>query len=359
MIDNISSQKIKVISLSCMLFVIYLHSYNLNDITSFTKDNISFSFSILHFNVYFQNLFSQGVTQLAVPIFFLISGFFLFTKKNSYINLIKKKFYTLVVPYFFWALLYVLIILVLQSIPKIQDYFNSALVNELTTMELIYHTWIQPKNYPLWFLRDLIFLVSISPIIKYFIEKNALVYFLILVPCWFVDLDAGPRFYHFILGPLIFFSLGIYLSFNQNIFLKYKIKKPLYITIFITYMILLLIKTFFFSFFLEYSILVNILHKISILIGVPTLWFTFDYFFLNSNLLLNLSKYTFILYVFHEPWLTMLKRGLFLILGKNENFSFIIYLISPILIIITLTYIGKSMKYFLPNFTHLVTGKRM
>ena len=63
------SDKLRIISLISMIMVVFLHSYNVT--VKFSSGNMSFNDG---YNVFIQNFFSQGITRIAVPIFFCISG---------------------------------------------------------------------------------------------------------------------------------------------------------------------------------------------------------------------------------------------------------------------------------------------
>ena len=66
--DKYISNKIKNISLIMTFFVVILHSNNLEDSTVF------------NINTLIQNFIGQGIVRIAVPIFFLISGYLFFYK---------------------------------------------------------------------------------------------------------------------------------------------------------------------------------------------------------------------------------------------------------------------------------------
>ena len=68
--DKYISNKIKNISLIMTFFVVILHSNNLEDSTVF------------NINTLIQNFIGQGIVRIAVPIFFLISGYLFFYKFN-------------------------------------------------------------------------------------------------------------------------------------------------------------------------------------------------------------------------------------------------------------------------------------
>ena len=76
--DKYISNKIKNISLIMTFFVVILHSNNLEDSTVF------------NINTLIQNFIGQGIVRIAVPIFFLISGYLFFYKfkpsKEAYLK---------------------------------------------------------------------------------------------------------------------------------------------------------------------------------------------------------------------------------------------------------------------------------
>ena len=76
--DKYISNKIKNISLIMTFFVVILHSNNLEDP------------SVLNINTLIQNFIGQGIVRIAVPMFFLISGYLFFYKfkpsKEAFLN---------------------------------------------------------------------------------------------------------------------------------------------------------------------------------------------------------------------------------------------------------------------------------
>ena len=85
------SSKIRNISFLCMVMVVQLHSYNL-DIKQFGEPEII----VKDVNWAIQNFISNGLTRIAVPFFFIISGylfvspdrmnFLMFKNKNQHIG---------------------------------------------------------------------------------------------------------------------------------------------------------------------------------------------------------------------------------------------------------------------------------
>ena len=92
LMDKYISNKIKNISLIMTFFVVILHSNNLEDP------------SVLNINTLIQNFIGQGIVRIAVPMFFLISGYLFFYKfkpsKEAFLNIKKDlKVYLYLISY--------------------------------------------------------------------------------------------------------------------------------------------------------------------------------------------------------------------------------------------------------------------
>lgn len=357
--EKIVSEKITIMSLISMIMVIYIHSYNINSIDgvlSFQLENI---FSI--FNIFLQNLIVNGIARVAIPIFFIISGYLFFNQfsMKSYTQKVLKRFHTLFIPYLFWSFLTVFIYFVLQSIPEVQHFFKNTLIVNYTLPELFNITWINPRNFPLWFLRDLMLLVLLSPIIYYFVINYLKLYFIIILILWFI-IQPPTVFSYYKPEPLFFFSVGAYLSLLNKEILLVKINNKKYILLFIIYILLLLIKTVIMTFFaINNELIIIILQKFSILVGIIVFWFLLDRYLINNRYLWFLSKFTFIYYVFHEPGLKILQEGFYGIIGETPILSITLFIVLPLFMILFLTLLGIIMKKYIPKITSIVTGNRL
>ena len=155
---------------------------------------------------YIRLFFSVVIARSAVPIFFIISGYLLFLKveeynKTVYISKLRKRWHSLVIPYFSWIVLLILwtlmfkvggILLHGKPWTGILDYFqnngylhmlwDSSVWEERTTWLGIETHNSGPVLLPFWYMRDLIMMVVISPAI-YWLIKKAKIIFLILFAC--------------------------------------------------------------------------------------------------------------------------------------------------------------------------------
>ena len=138
---------------------------------------------------------SQTLVKAAMPTFFVMSGYLFFanaTRWNAqtYWQKIKRRIKSLLIPYIIWNLLMAV---------KLKAFSLSIL-------------W-EPANMPLWFLRDLIIVSLLTPIIYIGVKKLGYWLFVILLPVYLTGIWAiqpGPNPY-----AICFFSLGAFLSIRK------------------------------------------------------------------------------------------------------------------------------------------------
>lgn len=174
------SDKFKVLSLISIILVLYIHS-GFHDYPNEIQGMI--------FNANLQNFISGMIGRCAVPLFYAISGYLFFTglyggRNANYQKLwfkIKKRGKTLLVPYIIACLFPVVFNLALEFIPGIEQFVNNKGISKNfhqpidKILNFIYFDSGNgsPYAFHLWFLRDLIFIVILSPILLYASEKPA------------------------------------------------------------------------------------------------------------------------------------------------------------------------------------------
>lgn len=351
--DNYTSQKIKIASFLLMIMVVFLHSYNLD-----IKQGSELVFFEKDYNWAIQNFISNGITRIAVPLFFLISGF-LFIQSPSfgiedYKIKVAKRFKTLVIPYLFWTLFGLLLYFIMQSIPQSQGFFTKKLIKDYTFIEWLNAIFNEPIPYQLWFLKDLIVMVFLSPLIVFAIKNLRMLFLSVVFIFWLFSQDAV-----FLTSEaLLFFSIGMYLSLFRSEIIALKSKKT--IVMLLLWIVILLAKTLL-PLFIINPFLVSALLKASILVGVVAFWGLLDRF-ANRIVMIRIFQFgmtfSFFIYLFHEPLLTIVKKALFAILSFSSFTSLIIYLAAPIMCIIICVFVGIIFKSIAKNLYHFSTGGR-
>lgn len=353
--DKNLSDKIRVVSFLLIILVIFLHSYNLIDTidTSKTLYNKSWVW-------FLQNFISFGLTRIAVPIFFILSGYLFFLNinvgKEIFFTKIKKRVKTLLIPFLFWSLFGLGFYFILQSIPQTARFFTKELIIDFSAQKFLKTIFINPIPYQLWFIRDLIVLVFISPIIYFCLNhfwKLTLLFFIVL---WIFILNEFQNS----IEAALFFLIGSFFSLhNQAVFeIKYEKETNFF---FVTWLGLVLLKTTFQYYNFE-PMLCTAIFKLSIIIGIIAFWGGYDVFYKKSqvfiNKLLQISSFTFFIFASHEPILTVLKKVLFIALGKEYINYLEVYFLAPFTTIFICVLVGFFLKKNLKFIYDIITGGR-
>ena len=351
------SDKLKSISFILMVMVVFLHSYNVG-----IKYNNQLVQTDQYINLFIQNAISEGFTIIAVPLFFIISGYLLFLnlkngRLNTFLPKFKKRLKTLVVPYLFWSLYGLVFIFILQAIPISRPYFNNELIIEYSLLKLLNTIFIKPVPYQLWFVRDLVILILLSPILYRIIKIFKPLSLVLFLFTWLYEFN----FVIFSNEALFFFMIGLYLAINK-ISLDQPILKKNYALLIVFWIIIVLIKTWLISIQFEDEWMIIALNKLSILIGVLSLWGYYDYKFKDTDIsktkIFPLFQYSFFLYAFHEPLLSIFRKGFQNLFGSSEISSISAYFLDPITTIIISILIAYFLKKNVHNLYSIVTGGR-
>nr|WP_293893159.1 acyltransferase family protein [Sporocytophaga sp.] len=334
-----------------MIMVVFIHSYNL-----VLKFNSSSLVSTNQYNTFVQGFISGGLARISVPIFFLISGFLFFynTSLTSelYIQKLNKRIKTLLIPYLIWSFWGLLFFWGLQSMPYSSQFFRNQPIRQLSGYEIILKLFVNPLPYQLWFMQNLIFLVLLTPIIQLTINKLS---YLILVPI--LSLYFLNKNLYIITGEaLLFFTLGSFLAIKKVVVNRLWIKRTSIILSIIWILILII------------RVLVikepenGPFIKVANLIGIVAVWGLYDLFLQNvefsSKWYFELFSFSFFIYAFHEPVMTIIKKMLFYILGFSEINVLLIYFLSPFLTILISLFFAMLFKKYQLRFYNLITGNR-
>ena len=188
-LQSFQSEIFSLIRLPLIVLVTYAHSYG----------GVMEGYSVLEsgWNSYevLKIMMSQTLVKVAMPTFFVMSGYLFFANADTfnqdiYKQKIGRRVKTLLIPYIIWNLLMAV---------KLKTFNLSIFVN--------------PANMPLWFLRDLMIVSLLTPIIYIGVKKLNYWIFLLLLPIYLTGIWAiqpGPNPY-----AICFFTLGAYLSIKK------------------------------------------------------------------------------------------------------------------------------------------------
>lgn len=207
------SQTIDLLRFPLVICVVFIHIFP--DITLVTDTDFPILSSQCLYNV-FGIIFSNVLPCIAVPSFFLFSGYLFFANFkdwswNGYKGKLRKRVKSLLIPYLLWNLIPLFIGIILQIIISVK---NHQSFNHIYNCLLSNSRWnpLQPTNVPLWFLRDLIIVCILTPIIYYLIKKTRLGIILIFALGYIINITIPIPGFSFV--SLFFFSLGAYFAIN-------------------------------------------------------------------------------------------------------------------------------------------------
>lgn len=177
------------------------------------------SFDVSPFYNIISRLFSDIIMSSVVPTFFLISGFLFFYKvesfgKREYVRKLKSRFRTLLIPYLFWNLLTFVVLNIAIKFPALDKVMQ---INHYEGAESIITSLVLPVEAQFWFIKDLMVLVVLSPLVNWLVTRTRHFGIILLAIGWFVSYDL-PHINEFGLGFVssFFFSAGAWCAYNKG-----------------------------------------------------------------------------------------------------------------------------------------------
>lgn len=382
------SKKIRNISFLLILLVALIHGNNIN-LTVNTEQNSDTAIWL----VCMEEFFSDGICRIAVPFFFAISGFLCVCslKENysprAFLSLIRKRLISLLIPYLIISLSGILLIGLIQSFPATRSFINSEVLWKLPVRSWLYRWLVDPLQYQFWFVRLLMGFILIFPFLYYLIKQfmedvliilgiiwvfipflffSGLWRILICLPSAFFWILSGgelidfPRISKLEVEGLFFFSIGIYAAVARINLVDEQKKWPLkLVAVFwlawISYRTWLVIAHPGFHYTIHF-------HLIGItLSGFFLFWYLYDHFRESIEMsvwIATAAPYTFGIFLFHEPALTIVKKSLIHLFGTG-NLSFAsAYWLSPGIAVLFSFWISDLLNRNCPACFRLITGNR-
>lgn len=328
--------------------VVFIHS-SLNDLG--VTNNVE-SYPI-YTNI--SHLFTDILSRIAVPLFFIISGFLFFNGSSftieSYAYKIKKRVKTLLIPYIFWNLLSLVLFFLQQSLLSDYSSGNKKLIVDWTISDYVMAFWNMnmvnaiDNPFPIcsqfWFIRDLMVVMILSPIVYFFVKRLRI--FSILILGAFYICGYWFDVVGFSITALFFFSAGAYFSiFKKNMVTVAKQLFPVSAVFYILTTVILCL-----SEFTWYKI--NIIIGIFFAIGLSSILIEKSICKTNTFL----SKASFFIFAYHMILLPLGKKMVFKLISPESDLTItMFYFLLPISIIA----IGVCCYYVLRRYFPVVTG---
>jgi surface polysaccharide O-acyltransferase-like enzyme len=369
-ISKTTSQTIDFLRFPLIIGIVFLHN---GSAVAFGDKTIGVDNSVICFYI---RMIIKTLSETAVPLFFIISGFLFFYNFEMSFQCYKRKLAsrtkTLIIPYLFWNAFYFLFVLSLQSIPALSHFFNT---NNKPLIQYNLFDYFDaftgfigsnPIAYQFWFIRDLIIMSFLSPLFYFCVKRFKFPAFLVFFCLWYFDLFD----FHFIRNnSLFFFFCGCIITtmdFKTNIFNKFG---NYIVAAFIVLFTLFILGNYYNCkpphIFCLSNNCIKLIFKVVLLVQLAAFWIisinlkTTTFY----SMFLRLSQYSFFVFAAHEPTLSVIRKLSYRFLPKLDGISGLIQSITyifliPGITIITVLFIGYIIKMAAPKPYAFVTGGR-
>lgn len=350
------SDKVRVVTLFTMVLLTLVHAYTY---PSNTFTGVAMSLDGLVFAI--QYFISQGLAKFRVPMFFILSGYFFVaavikTKNGSRIQFIKR-LRTIALPYLLWSLIGLLAYGIMQWPETMRAFFPNNQVWGLSPVQLLEKILVDPIPYQLWFLRDLMILFALTPLIQYVVRRVGILAILPPTLTWLFEVDLV------ILdnGSLPFYMAGAWLAMRGPS-REPCIRPRQRLVIVIGWLALLALKTGLVLTRTVDGAVIRQIHHLAVLWGLVAVWVGYDLLVKDRDVkqlaLYPLTRFSFFLYVSHEPLLTVVKKILFMLPGHGPMKALLVYFAAPTITISACFAVAAWLLRHAPRTYSLLTGGR-
>lgn len=373
---SLTSKTITALRLPLAIMVVFIHSSPLASDYSISWTDLG---GVDVYNII--RVFGSHVfTHIAVPIFFLISGYLFFLKMQKvdwqfYKTQWMKRVHTLLIPYIIWNIIR-LVWFQLFKLPgvlfrgkpwsDITDYLNENISldmfwsastwggGRITILQQITAAKSGPLYVPLWFLRDLMIVVLLAPVLCWLLRKTK-GWILLLLAIFYV-LNVQFFAHEVPITALLFFGIGAWFALDKKEFADYSVKW-LALT-FPLWLILLAVNVYYDGeltdmgmIFYPWMVLFGVFAFIGIMAKYGTTARVFD-----NKVIAFAANNTFFIYVSHNLGFSLARIALSFL--PQPLPSVVDYLAFPFITIGICLACLYLMKRYMPRITKMMIGER-
>ena len=351
-ISEETSKRITSLRFLLIVFVVFIHA---NLTVDDALNYYHYDFVQPKWIEVFKNFICGTLGGSAVPLFFLFASYLQFSKNDTYSLLLKKKGKSLLIPYILWTVITIILYLISQTIPQTSVFFQNP-INIIRNWRFIdylkaftYHDEVYPLVYQFWFLRDLMILIILSPIIKILCSKFPGTMLIIVsvfavkgIPIFFTNSTA-----------LFFYMAGYFFAKYKISFFKIADKIKLYEYIF------LIALTISFDLLFEgrysFGFLKTIISCL-FLLKLSTYFIKDEKVYEKTN---YLASYSFFLYAVHTPFLgTAINKISQKVIPLHGILCLVQFLLAAFLTISIGTLLGICLNKLFPRLFKILNGGR-
>lgn len=348
--ENIFWKKKEFISfvLSLLVFCIHMSSIaqypNTGDIISIVNEKFAF-------------FFKESITRFAVPMFFMLSGmvFFKDYDNNKYINKIKSRLFTIVIPYLLWNTIWMIYDIICSYAYPFKNFVGREPF-ALDFINILKGVFFYECNAPFWYIFDLIIFSLAAPLINFIIRNKYIGIASVVVLTILATFGIGiPESVFFTQTSIIYYLIGAIIGKHFFDFASRKSKKS--------------VARFSLVFLIAYIILKNIfatrtypletlLKVVFYTLSAFALWNLTD-MFIHKVKPKKIYCRSFAIYATHINISAVISKLLFLCLPKNNWMAIPNFIITFILTLILINLICIFLEKFMPRVYSILMGSRL
>ena len=354
--DKHQSTLIKAMRFPLIVLVVFAHSAGY-----FNSPTISWSldgWNVLHF---FSVLTCKHLCSIGTCWFFLFAGFLFFLGNEQqdgkigwkwYLAKWKKRIRSLLIPYLIWNLFAILAIILKINGLSLLGISQSSDESALLKAGPLFWFITGPADFPLWFLRDLILLSLLTPVLQWLFQRIPWISLALLAAFYLIY----PKDLPFMsMRGLFFFSAGAWLGIRKAELLsicRYARIPALVLTIILSFVATMRTgyadHSFWLRLFYPFG-MITFLNICDRLIARPS----------RRDRLCRLSASVFFIYAAHEIYILGWTRGLFVrVFGEGLTGSWIKFIFVPFIVLAACLALYYLLKRIMPRAVAVACGGR-
>lgn len=329
--------KIVYMSFILSLMVVMIHSYNID------------TFCVESPVLIFAEDFVTSLSRIAVPTFFTLSGFLFFQnyEPSMYISKIKKRFFSVFVPFIIWNLVAYLMFVGLSAIPFVSSRMNTE-VAPLTVKNLFLNLFSTDYN-TTWFLKNLmVYIVAVPflyPLLKNKYVGVFLVAFVPIVGCYISN--------NYLIQSL-FYLFGAYAALHFKNIVQSQYKEEYQVVSCIVLIALTLVRQ---EIYAGGMVSTSILCNLILLIQIVLTWISADVFSIEVKPKWWMSI-SFFIYITHDLILEPIEKVFLIVLGEGTAGAIIDYLLAPTITLLLIVLSAGLLRKYCNSIWNVLTGNR-
>lgn len=353
-----------------MVLLVYVHAFNLHPRYLWASTLVEESAT---WDRVLQYLLANGLLRFRIPILFAISGYLFAWRddgREPYRSRVLRRARTLGIPYLAWSAIAIAITFALEQWSVTRGYVAAAglspfqpqaiFIGQHSAQQLLTRWLIEPAAFQLWFLRSLLLLVLLYPLIKTAVMKWPRAFFTVAVLYWLPG--SGPSLFDS--EGLLFYAFGVWLAVRD----VDVVAKPAWVRVRlfgVLWLLLCAVRTWMAFAFHEYSTSITtpmlLMYRASEVLGLLTVWYGLDGLAqqaMRRAWFRWLTGFSFIIYALHVPLLNYATEAALALGASVPLINWWTYVFVPLAVCALAVLVGAALRRVSPPVYSVLTGGR-